>query len=128
MAGGVAVLLGTKKGAFILAGDADRENWALRGPFCETWPVRHFAWDADQRALLAGTANAWYGASVWRSTDMGETWTQSSEGLTYGEDGPKIPAVWNLTAGPRHASTRASSRQASSAATTAARRGRTWKG
>jgi photosystem II stability/assembly factor-like uncharacterized protein len=98
MAGGVAVLLGTKKGGFILESDADRANWQLRGPFCETWPVRHFTWDPEQRALLAGTANAWYGASVWRSTDMGETWTQSSEGLTYGEDGPKIPAVWNLTA------------------------------
>jgi photosystem II stability/assembly factor-like uncharacterized protein len=99
MSSRVLVLVGTKKGAFMLQGAADRGDWQMRGPFCETWPVRHLAWDPEHRALLAGTANAWYGASVWRSTDLGETWSQSSDGLTYGEDGPKITAVWNLTPG-----------------------------
>ena len=37
----VLVLLGTKKGAFVLESDASRRSWALRGPFCETWPLNH---------------------------------------------------------------------------------------
>jgi len=98
MAQGVSILLGTRKGAFILESDASRKAWQVRGPYCETWPIHHLAWDASQEALLAGGGSPWYGASVWRSTDNAETWTQSSEGLTYGEDGPKIATIWNVTA------------------------------
>ena len=94
----VALLLGTRKGAFVLESDAAREKWQVRGPFCETWPIHHLAWDASHGTLLAGGGSPWYGASVWRSPDMGETWTQSSAGLTYGDGGPKIETVWNVTA------------------------------
>ena len=41
MATKVLILLGTKKGAFILESDALRSSWQLRGPFCETWPMNH---------------------------------------------------------------------------------------
>ena len=41
MATKVLVLLGTKKGAFILESDHERTSWQLRGPFCETWPMNH---------------------------------------------------------------------------------------
>ena len=94
------VLLGTKKGAFILELDDARERATVRGPFCDAMPIQHLAWDPGAGALLAGAGSPWYGPIVWRSTDLGETWTQSSEGLTYG-DGPDAPAVtrvWNLTA------------------------------
>ena len=92
-----AVLLGTKKGAFILESDAERRDWHLRGPFCDAWPIHHLAWDGSTGALLAGGGNAWYGPAVWRSTDMGATWTPSSAGLGYGDDGPTIETVWNVT-------------------------------
>ena len=49
--------------------------------------------------LLAGAGSPWFGPAVWRSDDLGETWTHSSEGLTYGDDGPKVTTVWNVTAG-----------------------------
>jgi photosystem II stability/assembly factor-like uncharacterized protein len=94
---GLALLVGTRKGAFVVAGDADRREWHVRGPFCETWPVHHLNWDARRGALLAGAGSPWYGAAVWRSTDLGETWTHSSEGLSYGDDGPKLESVWNVT-------------------------------
>ena len=67
----------------------------------------------------------WYGPAVWRSDDLGETWTHSSEGLTYGDDGPKIPTVWNVTTGPDGRCTPASSRPGCSGAATAARPGST---
>ncbi|MEA2348764.1 MAG: hypothetical protein QOG62_2551 [Thermoleophilaceae bacterium] len=97
MSASLAILLGTPKGAFILEGDAVRRDWQLRGPFCETWPIHHLTWDAERGALLAGGGSPWYGAAVWRSTDMGESWTHSSDGLTYGEDGPKLATIWNVT-------------------------------
>jgi len=94
----VEVLIGTKKGAFILESDAARDDWRVRGPFCETWPIHHVV-RAPDGALHAAGGNTWYGPSVWRSDDDGESWTQSSAGLTYGDDGPKITTIWNLTPG-----------------------------
>ncbi len=52
----------------------------------------------SQVTLYAGGGNNWYGPSVWKSTDDGATWTQSSAGMTYGdgEDQPKISTIWKL--------------------------------
>lgn len=128
MATRLLILLGTRKGAFVLETDPARESVSLRGPFGQAMPIQHLAWDPHRGALLAGAGSPWYGPVVWRSTDLGETWTQSGAGLTYdageaplgvgeaapgagevaargaGEaiDGPAdVPAVtrvWNLTA------------------------------
>ncbi len=100
MAERCVLLVGTSKGAFILEADPTRRDWAIRGPLCDGWPVHDISVEPGTNALLAGAGSPWYGAAVWRSEDLGETWTHSSEGLTYGDDGPKIPAVWNVTAGP----------------------------
>ena len=35
------LLVGTRKGCFVLESEDDRRNWKLRGPFCESWPVYH---------------------------------------------------------------------------------------
>jgi photosystem II stability/assembly factor-like uncharacterized protein len=100
MASRTLFLLGTRKGAFTLELDADREVGTLRGPFCEAMPIQHLAWDDSRGRLLAGAGSPWYGPIVWRSDDLGDTWTHSSVGLTYGdEDGvPAVSRVWNLTA------------------------------
>jgi photosystem II stability/assembly factor-like uncharacterized protein len=96
------LLVGTTKGAFILDGGADRSSWSIRGPLCEGWPIHDLQWDPATRSIYAGGGSVWYGPAVFRSDDLGETWTHSSEGLTYGDDGPKIPTVWNVT--PSHGS------------------------
>ena len=93
----VELLVGTKKGAFILQSDASRRDWRVRGPFCETWPIHHLVRAGSDGTLYAAGGNAWYGPSVWRSEDDGATWSQSSDGLTYGDDGPTITTIWNLT-------------------------------
>lgn len=96
MSGRVELLIGTRKGAFILESDVARSVWRVRGPFCETWPIHHLVRSADGSIYAAG-GNEWYGPSVWRSGDDGQTWTQSSAGLTYGDGGPKVTTIWNLT-------------------------------
>jgi photosystem II stability/assembly factor-like uncharacterized protein len=89
-------LIGTRKGAFLLESE-NRRDWELRGPLCESWPVYHAIHDADSGAIYAAAASEWHGSAVWRSTDLGETWALSSEGIGYGDDDPrKVSKVSSL--------------------------------
>ena len=97
MAQRLLVLVGTRKGAFVLEPSADRSTFAVQGPYCNGWPVQHLTLDPRDGALLAAAGSPWYGQAVWRSEDLGASWTHSSEGLTYGEDGPAMRAVWHVT-------------------------------
>lgn len=96
MARRVLVLIGTKKGAFIMEGDGGRRSWALRGPFCATWPINHVVADPASGTIFAAGGDAWFGAAVWRSADLGATWTHSSEGLAYAEGEEPVKSVWSL--------------------------------
>jgi photosystem II stability/assembly factor-like uncharacterized protein len=91
------LLVGTRKGCFMLESDGDRRDWAMRGPYCEGWPVYHAIHDPSTDTLYAAAASEWHGAGVWRSGDLGETWELSSEGLTYGDD-LKLSKVSGLNA------------------------------
>ena len=93
------LLVGTRKGCFLVESDGDRRDWKLRGPFCEGWPVYHAVYDAESGAIYAAAASEWHGAGVWRSNDLGETWELSSEGLSYEDGGElKLSKVSGLTA------------------------------
>jgi photosystem II stability/assembly factor-like uncharacterized protein len=92
----ILVLLGTKKGAFILESDVARRSWNLRGPFCETWPMQHVVGDASTGTIYAAGGNEWFGPAVWKSTDLGHTWTHSSQGLSYAAGEQPIKSVWSL--------------------------------
>jgi photosystem II stability/assembly factor-like uncharacterized protein len=96
----VRLLVGTKKGAFILESDAARADWSTSGPLCEGWPVHDLIVEPGTGAILAATGNAWYGPAVWRSEDGGSSWTHSSSGITYGDDGPPITTIWSLATTP----------------------------
>lgn len=99
MAERVALLVGTPKGAFVLDGNAARKRWRIRGPLCEGWPIHDISVEPGTGALLAGGGSPWYGAAVWRSEDVGERWSHSGDGLTYGdaEGARKLKTVWNVT-------------------------------
>ena len=91
------LIVGTRKGCFLLESDAERREWELRGPFCEGWPVYHVIHDPKNGAVYAAAASEWHGQAVWRSPDLGETWTHSSEGIAYDPDsGRKISKVSTL--------------------------------
>ena len=117
------LMVGTRKGCFLLESDEGRGDWELRGPFCEGWPIYH-AIRAESGAIYAAAASEWHGSSVWRSPDLGETWEQSSEGLNYGER--RAQALEGL--GPHRSERRAASPaprcRACSRAETEARPGR----
>ena len=98
----VFILVGTKKGAFIFESEPGRRAWAQRGPYCETWPLNHMVGDAASGAIYAGGGNEWFGPAVWKSTDLGRTWTHSSEGLAYEAGEQPIKSVWSLA--PRNGS------------------------
>jgi photosystem II stability/assembly factor-like uncharacterized protein len=92
------LVVGTRKGCFVLESDKGRRDWKLRGPYCEAWPIYHAVHDAEGGGIYAAAASEWFGTTIWRSADLGETWEQSSEGLTYGENGRKLTKVSGLTA------------------------------
>lgn len=97
MAEGPTLLIGTKKGAFLMAGSRDRAEWRLRGPFCEAWPINHVIADPATGAIHAGGGNEWFGPAVWTSTDRGESWTHSGEGIAYAEGETPVKSVWSLS-------------------------------
>jgi photosystem II stability/assembly factor-like uncharacterized protein len=92
------VLVGTRKGLFVLESDADRRDWKMRGPYCEGWPIYHAIHDPESRSIYAAAASEWHGSVVWRSPDLGETWEHSSEGLSYEGTDLKLSKVSNVAA------------------------------
>jgi hypothetical protein len=98
MAQTLLILLGTKKGAFLVHGDRARNDWRLSGPFCAAWPINHVVGDPETGAIHAGGGNEWFGPAVWRTPDQGASWSHSSQGLAYGAGEPPIRTVWSLAA------------------------------
>ncbi len=99
MAKKVLILIGSKKGAFLLESDAARRSWDLRGPFCEAWPMNHVVADPSSTTIYGGGGNEWFGPAVWRTTDLGASWTHSSQGLAYAAGEDPIKSVWCITPG-----------------------------
>ncbi|MBI5763323.1 MAG: exo-alpha-sialidase [Planctomycetes bacterium] len=74
---GVRVLVGTKKGAFILTSDAKRQKWDVSGPHFAGWEVYHLAGSrVDPNRLYASQTSSWFGQVIQRSDDGGKTWHQ----------------------------------------------------
>ena len=71
---GMTLLVGTTKGAFLISGDSDRSGWAVRGPYCDGWPINHMIGDPGTGTLWAGGGGAFHGAGIWRSEDDGASW------------------------------------------------------
>ena len=73
----VRVLVGTKKGAFILSSDGKREKWDVEGPFFAGWSVYHIKGSpVDLNRIYASQCSDWFGQVIQRSSDGGKTWEQ----------------------------------------------------
>src|SRR5881409_2182438 len=74
---GVRVLVGTRKGAFILTADGKRQKWSVSGPFFAGWEIYHLKGSpADPDRLYASQTSGWFGQIIQRSDDGGKTWHQ----------------------------------------------------
>ncbi len=71
----VRVLVGTKKGAFILTADGKRQNWEVSGPHFAGWEMYHLKGSvADPNRIYASQSSGWFGQIIQRSDDGGKTW------------------------------------------------------
>jgi len=73
----VRVLVGTRKGAFVLAADGKRQQWEVSGPFFAGWEIYHLKGSpVDPNRLYASQSSGWFGQIIQRSNDGGKTWEQ----------------------------------------------------
>jgi hypothetical protein len=80
----VRVLVGTRKGAFILTSDERREQWNISGPHFAGWEIYHLKGSpADPSRLYASQSTGWFGQLIQRSDDGGQTWEPVGNEFAY---------------------------------------------
>jgi photosystem II stability/assembly factor-like uncharacterized protein len=80
----VRVLVGTRKGAFVLESDGKRERWDVSGPYFGGWEIYHLKGSpADPDRLYASQCSGWFGQLIQRSSDGGKTWEPVGNQFTY---------------------------------------------
>ena len=81
---GVRVLVGTRKGAFVLTADGKRDRWDVSGPFFGGWELYHLKGSpADPNRIYASQSSGWFGQMIQRSTDGGKTWEPVGNNFVY---------------------------------------------
>ena len=81
---GVRLLVGTRKGAFVLTSDEKRAKWDVNGPFFGGWEMYHLKGSpADPNRLYASQSTGWFGQLIQRSNDGGKTWEPVGNKFVY---------------------------------------------
>jgi len=89
----VRLLVGTKKGAFVLTSDERREHWEVDGPHFSGWEVYHVkGTPADPDRLYSSQSRGWFGQVVQRSDDGGATWEAAGNDFQY--EGTRSTHKW----------------------------------
>jgi len=85
----VRILVGTKKGAFILTADGKRKRWDVSGPYFGGWEIYHMKGSpVEPNRLYASQCSGWFGQVIQRSDDGGKTWEQPGSSLGEAEGTP----------------------------------------
>jgi photosystem II stability/assembly factor-like uncharacterized protein len=92
------VLVGTRKGLFLIRGDESRRSWELEGPLLTGWEVFHAMVDPRDETMYVAANNWHYGGTVQRSTDGGKTW-ERSEPLAMPEGAEPLARMWHVEPG-----------------------------
>jgi photosystem II stability/assembly factor-like uncharacterized protein len=80
----VRVLVGTKKGAFILTSDGHRKNWEVSGPHFAGWEIYHMKGSpVDANRIYVSQTSGWFGQMIQRSNDGGKTWEAVNNEFKY---------------------------------------------
>jgi len=81
---GVRVLVGTRKGAFVLTADGKRANWDVSGPHFAGWEMYHLKGSpVDPNRIYASQSSGWFGQQIQRSDDGGKTWEPMDNKFVY---------------------------------------------
>jgi len=91
---GIRILVGTRKGAFILSSDHKRKKWSVSGPHFAGWEIYHIKGSpVDSSRIYASQTSGWFGQIIQRSDDGGKTWLQpgSAGDPTPGHDDRGMP-------------------------------------
>ena len=81
---GVRVLVGTRKGAFILEADGKRDRWQVSGPHFGGWEIYHLKGSpVDPNRIYASQSSGWFGQTMQRSCDGGKTWEAVGNQFAY---------------------------------------------
>ncbi len=80
----VRVLVGTRKGAFVMTADGKRDDWRIEGPHFAGWEIYHLKGSpADPNRLYASQSSGWFGQMIQRSDDGGATWEPVGNAFAY---------------------------------------------
>jgi hypothetical protein len=80
----VRVLVGTRKGAFVLTSDGKRQKWDVAGPHFAGWEIYHVKGSpVDKNRLYASQSSGWFGQQIQRSNDAGKTWEPVGNKFVY---------------------------------------------
>ncbi|HYZ22386.1 MAG TPA: exo-alpha-sialidase [Rhodopila sp.] len=80
----IRILVGTRKGAFILTADGARIDWSIKGPFFPGWEVFHLkASPVNPDRIYASQSSSWFGQVIQRSDDGGASWTAVGNQFQY---------------------------------------------
>ncbi len=100
MSNRVMVLVGTKKGAFVLESDQERQRWDLRGPYLQGQNVMHMSFDPRSGILFAAVGDPWFGSRVYRSMDFGNTWEEPTSAPAFpAGSGLTLEKIWHVEPG-----------------------------
>jgi len=95
--GRVCLLVGTKKGGFILNSDSRRKEWKVSGPHLKGNEIYHMAYDSRNGAILASVISGHWGPTVARSEDMAKTWQESKTPPRFPKgSGLSVARVWHV--------------------------------
>jgi photosystem II stability/assembly factor-like uncharacterized protein len=97
------MLVGTRKGAFVVTSTGKRKNWKVSGPHFGGWEIYHVNGSpADPDRLYASQSSGWFGQVTQRSNDGGKTWEPAGNEFAYeGEVGDHLwydgtPRPWEF--------------------------------
>lgn len=105
----VRVLVGTRKGAFVLTSDGKREQWEVSEPHFAGWEIYHVKGSpVNPDRLYASQSSGWFGQMIQRSDNGGKTWEPVGNEFAYSStpgthqwyDGTQHPwefkRIWHL--------------------------------
>ena len=109
----IRVLVGTKKGAFVLTADGQRQSWKVSGPHFAGWEIYHLKGSpVDPNRIFASQSSGWFGQKIQRSDDGGKSWEPVDDRFLYeGEPGThqwydgtphpwEFKRIWHLEPSP----------------------------